>query len=252
MGLVRGISPISVLALVFVAGGMAAPGAAEAGRTPYGWLEGTEVLPERGAEIQTWITEENGKPNDVHDTALLWTAQIGVTDRLEVSFPVELLRRAVGDAPAAFGLSRFGAQARYRLVSQDPVDAPALAPLVRVAVKRDVNVRDLVRAEAGLALSFQSGRIQALAELGGAAELTRDSSHTELRPGGGVSVRVVGDLRLGAEAFGQISLDSQRPTWLIAGPNLAWTHGRAWVSAAFGIGLYQIDTAPRVIWGILF
>ena len=36
------------------------PRSAHAGRSFYGWLYGTEVMPERGAEIQTWITEENG------------------------------------------------------------------------------------------------------------------------------------------------------------------------------------------------
>jgi len=36
------------------------------------------------------------------------------------------------------------------------------------------------------------------------------------------------------------------------GPSLGWSHGRFWLSAAFGVGVYQIKTAPRVVWGVLF
>ena len=73
-----------------------------------------------------------------------------------------------------------------------------------------------------------------------------------LRPGAGVSFKAVGDLRFGAEVFAEINIDSKATSWAAAGPNLAWSHGRFWLSAAFGIGLYHVDTAPRVQWGIAF
>ena len=41
-------------------------------------------------------------------------------------------------------------------------------------------------------------------------------------------------------------------TWAVVGPNMAVTHGRFWFSAAFGIGIYHINYAPRLIWGVLF
>ena len=48
------------------------------------------------------------------------------------------------------------------------------------------------------------------------------------------------------------NLENKAPRWIAAGPNLAWSHGRSWVSAAMGIGLYQIKTAPALQWGIMF
>ena len=62
----------------------------------------------------------------------------------------------------------------------------------------------------------------------------------------------VGDLRFGAEIFGQWSLDDNGPSWAAVGPNLAWTHGRFWLSAAYGIGIHEIKDAPRMQWGIAF
>ncbi len=231
----------------------AAPGAAHAGRTPFGWLYGTEVMPERGAELQTWVAEENGKePGDLHDTTLWWGALVGVTDRLELALPVEMLWREQDGVAPSFTVHRFGLEARYRFVSPDPVEAPALAPLVRVAVKRDVTRRGRVRAEVDLVASYRAGRVLALIDVGVIGELERDDSHFELRPGAGVSVEVAGELRLGAEAYAELSSDTERESWAIVGPSLAWTHGRFWLSAAFGIGVYQIETAPRVVWGILF
>lgn len=97
-------------------------------------------------------------------------------------------------------------------------EAPKLVPLVRLAVKRDITARELVRTEADIVASYRSGRLHALIEIGGIAEL---------------------------------SLDDKRESWAVVGPNLAWTHGRIWLSAAFGIGIYQIDTAPRFTWGIM-
>lgn len=232
---------------------LAVPGVARAGRTHYGWLYGTEVTPERGAELETWISEENGKePTDIHDTTLGWSALVGVTDRLELALPLELRRRALDGAPPAFALRWYGIEARYRFVSQDPVDAPPIAPLVRVAVRRDVATRDLVRAEADLVVSFQWCRMHALIDIGGIAELGGDDSYFELRPGGGVSFALTDELRLGAEVYSELKTAGVRKSWAIAGPNLAWTHGRFWVSASYGIGLYQIENAPRVVWGILF
>lgn len=243
------------LALAVVAPLVAAAtaGPARAGRTPFGWVDDTEVLPERGAEIQTWISEENGKsPGDVHDTTLLWSALVGVTDRLELGLPIEALWRESAAAPGALSLQRLGLEARYRFASPDPVEAPAVVPLVRAAIKRDVVARERVRIELDGVVSYRAGRVHAVADVGIIVSASRAEAKLEVRPAAGVSVAVVGDLRLGAEAYAELKLDSDRDSWVIAGPSLGWTHGRLWVSAALGVGLYRIDTAPRVIWGILF
>jgi hypothetical protein len=234
---------------------VAAPGSAHAGRTFYGWLYGSEVMPERGVELQSWITEQNlnGRAED----SWLIGAQVGVTDQFELGFPVEI--DWYGDStampPAATKFARFGIEGRYRFVTQDPVDAPALVPLVRVGLKRLMGDRSAAQTEFDFVLSYESGIVQALVDLGFVAQLSPDNGSTyQIHPGAGISVLAAEkiDLRIGAELFA--NFPSVGESWLIAGPNVSWTHGRFWLSGAFGIGLTQnvINTAPRVQWGIAF
>jgi hypothetical protein len=229
------------------------PRTAHAGRSFYGWLYGTEVMPERGVELQTWILEANDKYGvKDSESSIWWGPLIGVTDQLELALPIEMEWTTPAVDKTTFTFKRFGIEARYRLVSQDPVDAPAFAPLVRVAVKRDIGVRDDVRVEADAVGSYEVGVVHALVDLGFVSDITPDVQHSELRPGGGVSLRVTEELRAGAEAYAEISLDSHGESWAVVGPNVAWTHGRFWLSGAFGIGVYHIKVAPRVMWGIAF
>jgi hypothetical protein len=65
-------------------------------------------------------------------------------------------------------------------------------------------------------------------------------------------VEVIDDLRLGAEVYAELDIDESANRWAIVAPNLAWSHGRTWISAAMGIGVYHISNAPRVMWGIAF
>ena len=226
------------------------PTTAAAGRSHYGRLFGTEVIPERGAELVTWIGEENRE--GLKQTVWGFEALIGVTDQLELALPTEFLWARGEGVPGAFTWDSYGIEARYRFVSQDPVDAPAFAPLVRAAVHRDIRVRDAVRAEVDLVGSYELENFHAVVDLGFASVITADDASFQLRPGAGVSYRVVGDLRIGAEVYSELDLDDKAARWVAAGPNLGWSHGRVWVSASFGIGLYQIQTAPRVVWGIAF
>lgn len=238
---------LSALALVAVCQN------AHAGRRAFGWLYGPEVMPERGAEIETWIFEENGKELANEKTTLfLWAATIGITDQLELSLPAEWRWARSDERDASFTFSRYGIEARYRFVTQDPVDAPPFAPLVRVAIKRDVGNRDAIRPEVDVVVAYTAGRVQAAIDLGAIAEITPDASRFELRPAGGVSVEAITDLRFGAEAYAQLDLDDSARSWAVVGPNVAWTHGRFWLSASYGIGVYQIDSAPRVVWGLAF
>jgi hypothetical protein len=226
---------------------------AHAGRTFYGWLYGTEVMPERSAEIQTWILERNGRgPAELKESMLWWSPLIGVTDQLELAIPVELSWTRGNGGDADFTFRSWGVEARYRLVTQDPEDAPPLVPLLRFALKRDVGVRDALQPEADVVVSYETGRVHVLVDLGIVGQITRDDRRFEFRPGGGISVQVVGDLRLGAEAYAELDLENSDNSWAMAGPNLAWSHGRTWLSAAMGIGIYQIDNTPRIMWGIAF
>lgn len=229
------------------------PRTAHAGRSFYGWLYGTEVMPERGVELQTWVLEANDKYRaHEQESSIWWGPQIGITDQLELSLPIELEWASGDGEKTSFTFKRFGIEARYRLVSQDPVDAPPFAPLLRVAVKRDVTRRADVRVEADAVGSYEVGALHALIDVGFVSDIQPGNPHSELRPGGGVSLRATGGLRVGAEAYAELSLDSNGESWAVVGPNLAWTHGRFWFSGAFGIGIYHIKTAPRVMWGIAF
>jgi hypothetical protein len=229
------------------------PRTVHAGRSFYGWLYGTEVMPERGVELQTWILEEDSKyaTND-QTSSIWWGPLIGITDQLELALPVELNWERSDVEKVSFTFKRFGIEARYRLVAQDPVEAPPLVPLVRLAVKRDVTQRDDVRVEADVVTSYEVGAVHALVDLGFVGDITPHTHHAEMRPGGGVSVQVTGELRVGAEAYAELSLDSLGESWAAVGPNVAWTHGRFWLSGAFGIGVYHINAAPRVMFGIAF
>ncbi len=229
-------------------------GNAHAGRSFFGWLYGTEVLPERGVELQTWVAEENRTgANHERTTSIWWGPLIGITDQLELALPIEALWYVADDRKPGFTVDRFGVEARYRFVSQDPVDRPAFAPLARLAIKRDVVARDSVRLEGDFVAAYDAGPVQILGDVGFVCTRSASAPNLlELHPGAGVSVEVIDDLRFGVEGYGEIELKSGGDKWFIAGPNMAWTHGRFWLSAAFGIGLTGIQTAPRVQWGILF
>jgi hypothetical protein len=235
---------------------VAAPGSAHAGRTFYGWLYGTEVMPERGAELQSWITEENKGSGDTesHETSWLLGGYVGVTDQLELGFPVELKWEEEEPSRPRTALDRYGVEARYRFVTQDPVDAPELVPLVRVAVKRMVVTpeRGTVRPEVDFVGSYETGIFHVLADVGFIGEISANDQNYELRPGAGVSLLAIDDLRFGAEVYWEIKLTGAEPSWGIVGPDLSWTHGRFWISAMYGVGVYNANNAPRVQWGIAF
>jgi hypothetical protein len=231
-----------------------APTTAIAGRTDFGWLFGTETMPERGVELQAWTYEENGRPGMPDETSLWWGPVIGITDQLELSLPIETSWEA-GNTPtdARFTLTDYGADLRYRFVSADPVEAGPLVPLVRLAVKRNVLERDAVIVEGDFVLGYQAGRVHALLDAGVTTQFSSDEQYVSARPGAGVSIQAVGDLRFGAEVTSYLQLAGDDDyQWVAAGPNLAWTHGRFWLSAAFAIGIYHIETAPRITWGIAF
>lgn len=250
----------TVLAVVFLAGVLSRP--AYAGRTLYGWLYDTEVVPERGVELQTWVQDEIDKYSTRNkETWLAWGPLVGVTDQFELGLPIELEWADVftpasgGGIPnerVSFTFKRFGIEGRYRLAPADPVESPALVPLVRLAVKRDVTARSSVRVEGDAVMTYQSGTVQVVADAGVTSDIASSASHLELHPGVGISVLATGELRVGAEIYAELSLDTRSESWAIAGPDVSWTHGRFWVSGAFGIGLYRVQVAPRVIWGIGF
>lgn len=230
-------------------------GSASAGRTFYGWLYGTEVMPQRGVEMQTWVFEVDDLATNNHQrrTSLWWGPLIGVTDQLELALPIEFDWTAADAVANNFTLQRFGIEARYRFVTQDPEDAPPFAPLARLAIKRDVVLRDIVRLEGDFVGSYEAGDVNVLADLGIIGEISADTQKFEAHPGAGISVRVVEDVRIGAEIYGELELQgADDKSWAGVGPNFAWTYGRFWISGALLVGIYHVKAAPRFMWGVAF
>jgi hypothetical protein len=251
---------------------------AHAGRSFYGWLYDTDVMPERGAELQTWVLERDDfGSNNEHETGMWFGALVGITDQLELALPVEFDWTDADMQAPDFTLRRYGVELRYRLVPPDGKDtsaAPAaaagdfglappppprhhaLVPLIRVAAKRDVVDRGATIIEADLVTTYQAGRVHADLDLGAVATIEPSTeaggSHFQARPGLGISIRTTGELRFGAELYGELDVDDSNVRWLALGPNMAWTHGRFWLSAAYGIGITGITAAPRMMWGVAF
>jgi hypothetical protein len=232
-----------------------AAGRAEAGRTFYGWSYGTELNPERGVELETWMIEEDGKDQggQGRETRLWWAPTIGITDHFELALPAELAWQLDG-GKASTTLDRLGAELRFRPQSPDPLEAGCWTTMFRVAVKRLVTDK-AVRGEADAVIAYEHDRVHAELDLGVIGERYFDMPNVaELHPSGGVSIRVTPELRLGAEGYGEVAIrgEANYASWVIAGPSLAWTHGRFWLAGNFGIGVYQIRAAGRLNFAVAF
>ncbi len=230
---------------------------AAAGRGAFGWLVDTPVNPERIVEIETWVWETNHVEDGVRETYLWWGPTIGITDQVELALPIEL-EWARGEGPDdTFTFDRFGAELRWRLVTSDPVEAPKLVPLIQLAAKRLVGERSSALVEADAVVSYDAGRAHLAANAGVTAVIAGDADARAFGVRGalGASVRVVDDLRLGAELVLAAPITGETDEWIAAGPQLAWTHGRFWLSASFPIGPAEGGgalTLPRLRWGIAF
>ena len=244
----------ALAATVFLA---LAGGDARAGRSGFAWFFDTEVVPERGVELETWIIDENGLGDrNVDTTRVLWQPTVGVTDRLELALPVEVDYIEIDD-PMIGGdtrLAHYGAELRWRLASPDRIESGPVVPLVRFAARRLATARERVRGEGDLVVSAELGTCwRAVIDVGAIGESGTGEDTFAFRPGAGINALVVGELRLGVEAFASFRVDDDGSTdWMVAGPNLAWTHGRFWLAATFGVGLFGIDTAPRINWAVAF
>lgn len=232
----------------------AAASPALAGRTRFGWITDTETLPQRAVELESWVLEQDGKGDPATDQTLVWWAPvIGLTDRIELALPVEIAFNRTATTSST-QLLRFGAEVRWRLVDPDPVEAGPFAALLRFAAKRPVTARDVGRFEGELVLSCDVGPVHIGADGTAIFDVSTGDGGTAIlvRPGVGLSVQAVGELRVGAEIFAEIQARGTGTSWVAAGPNVAFSHGRSWLSGAFLIGIEHIDLAPRLIWAIAF
>ncbi len=236
---------------------------AHAGRQLLTWSLDTETLPERSVELEQWITDRTGDWEA--GTGVWWGPIIGVTDKLEVALPV-LFSFAVGSGGAgpATNLDAYGLDVRYRLVSADPVTAPRIVPLVRGSIQRLVRNREALIARIDGVVSGDFGRVHAVIDVGLEAQGEPSNLNVGVAYGFGASVRVTGDVHAGAELYAEKGLDQPVGVngwittgplgWIAVGPNVAWTHGRFWITASYlrGVNAGAPTNIPRVIWGILF
>lgn len=225
---------------------------ASAGRSHFGWLYGSEIVPERGTEVETWIVEENKKGDNTRDeTSFWWGPVMALTQHLELAISMEAAYENGHDGRTDLvHFTRWGGEFRYRLQSPDPVKAGPFGTLFRLGAKRLIEDRAGVRLEADIVESYSVGRVFAEIDLGGITEHAPGANESEVRPSGGVSMRVVDDLRLGVESYGELIVQGEGTSWLVVGPTISMTSGRFWGAMTWGIGLFGLRDAPRVTFGL--
>src|SRR5258706_15095308 len=158
---------------------------AHAGRTHFGWLYGSEVIPERGVEIENWILEENKKGDAKADeTSFWWGPVVALTQHLEFAISGE-----AADETSGVHFTRWGVEARYRPQSPDPIDAGPFTTLFRVGAKRLIHDRGGVRGEADVVASYAMGSAIVSVDVGSVLEHSPGGNAFELRPGAGISIR---------------------------------------------------------------
>lgn len=219
---------------------------AHAGRSHFAWMYGTDIVPERGVEIENWIGEENQK-GDSHsgETFFWWGPVMALTQHLEFAISAE-----ANEEDGSPNFTRWGADVRYRLQSPDAVDAGPFALKLRAGAKRLILDRAGVRGETDIIASYTAGRVFAQIDAGAIFERVPDANEAELRPAGGVSVRAAGDVRLGVETYSELLVKGEGTSWLVVGPTISITSGRFWGAATYGVGVFGIRDAPRLTFGV--
>jgi hypothetical protein len=170
------------------------PDEAQAGRSHFGWLYGSEIIAESGVELETWIVEENKKGEFKKDeTSFWWGPVVALSAHIEMAISMEAAHKNDHTAPAHDQFTRWGADLRYRPQSPDSIDAGPFATLFRIGVKRVIDQRDEIRSEADVVTSYQQGPVFIAVDLGAILTHVPTQTTVELRPGAGVSIRALGD-----------------------------------------------------------
>ncbi len=231
---------------------IAAPNTAMAGRARFGWLYGSEILPEKGVELESWLLTTSQKGDTKENEFNWWFGPVfALTPHLELAIPLEAeyLDNHMDLALSQF--SRFGAEIRYRPQSPDPIDAGPFTMLFRFGAKRMIDAPAGIRTELDVVASYQQGRFLATIDLGAIDEYFKnDKDVVEFRPGAGASVRVVKDLRVGAELYGELTLTGDDVSWMVVGPTVSLTSGRLWGAATIGVGVLGVRDAGRITFGV--
>ncbi len=231
----------------------------EAGRRPFIWVWDTEVLHEREVELEQWIWEM--RKDDFWAAWLWWAPIFGVTDNLELAIPLEGFSwwgRRAGAQPGdpnewetATEIAFYGLSLRWRLAPNDPEESGPLVPLVRVAVKREATHQLRWLVEGNAVLSYDLGKLHSAVDVGGFAYFGQ-STEAWLTYSWGLVWGERDGLRVGGEVFGEVALSEAKKSFTMAGPDISWTHGRAWLTfgCLFGVSEHAARWMPRLIWAI--
>jgi hypothetical protein len=241
-----------VYVLVVIALAVASSRSAFAGRSRFAWSYGTELVPEKGVELESWLVNTNQKGDTKENEFDWWFGPVfAITPHVELAIPLEaeLVDNHMDLALTQF--VRFGAEIRYRPQSPDPIDAGPFTNVFRFGVKRMLDKPAGIRTELDVVAMYQTGPVIAMIDLGAIDEhVTNDIDVAEIRPGAGVSVRVYKDLRLGAELYGELTVTGGDVSWMTVGPTISYTSGRLWGAASFGPGVLGVRDAGRITFGV--
>lgn len=235
--------------IVVVVLGTVVAGTAQAGRRPHTWAWDAEVLPERGVEVESWVTDRIYKKSA--DITEVWLAPIvGVTDRLELAVPLQWSHAQAGNR---VGIDWYGAELRWRLRSPDPVESGGWSPLVRASVRKSLLARDALVGELTLVGSWDATeKLRLMANLGVQADAA--VRKVQVLYAAGASYAVVPDLRVGVELFGTdfAKAPASAHGGMLVGPSLGWTHGRLWTTVGYvaGVTEFAANGMFRWMWAI--
>ena len=237
--------------LVVALGICAFVGTAEAGRRPFLWVYDTEVLPERGVELEQWITQRVMRtPADAND--VWWGAILGITDNVELALPMQWTHWQKADSVK---FEWYGAELRLRLASADKLEAGPVVPLLRVAVHHQLRAPHAFRIESNAIVSWDPTEdLHATADVG--VQVLHDVTDVLATWAVGATYHLGKEVKLGGEFFGEVFVKDPTPaarkSFFMFGPVAAWTHGRFW--ATFGAlgnpGSAGPRMMPRLVWGI--
>lgn len=239
-----------------IAAGLVLPATAHAGRRAFTWIYDTEVVPERGAEIETWVTDRvQPTPKDTRD--FWWAPIVGLTDRIELALPMELQWSQATDKTQVLD---YGAELRIRLANPDRLLAGPAVTALRVGLYRPLRGKDAVRPELDVIESLDIGEhLHVVANLG--ARYSEYGGGLVAAYGLGAQWTASEAWRFGLESFGIRGLVAPdvpnakvNPGFTVVGPTVGLTHGRTWIT--FGMLKGVTDNAPvymsRLLWAIAF
>jgi hypothetical protein len=230
--------------------GTCAPCLAHAGRRPFSWVYDTEVLPERGVEFETWVTDRVQRtPRDTTDW---WIAPvIGVTEHLEIALPIETGWRQ--DTHQTQILD-YGIDVRYRFASPDKTIAGPVVPYLRVGAYRPMADRKDMRLQGDFVLGIDPhDRLHIALDVGGTFATHAGSAN--LIYGAGATWKAQDSLQLGVEWWGVDPLRKPSKGFVgldVLGPTVGWTFGRSWLTLGVlaGIGDGSPVVMSRLLWAI--